>query len=172
MEKCIFIGYPQGYKGWKFYNPGTKKVIISECADFDECFFINQKHSTPQLPPPHPNSLIEPSNSVIHLPILQHDTPDEPALSQQPDHGEMVLCFLICPLFALRCLHSLRKCILPPLHLHLLLLCLLLSPPFHLFLQSLLLFHLPLFTLGLSTPGVPERCGCLSCGLSLNATNK
>ena len=21
MEKCIFIGYPHDYKGWKFYNP-------------------------------------------------------------------------------------------------------------------------------------------------------
>ena len=41
MEKCIFIGYPQGYKGWKFYNPRTKKVIISEHADFDEHFFLN-----------------------------------------------------------------------------------------------------------------------------------
>ncbi len=36
MEKCIFIGYPEGYKGWKFYNPETKKVIILERADFDE----------------------------------------------------------------------------------------------------------------------------------------
>ena len=36
MEKCIFIGYPDGYKGWRFYNPKTKKVIISEWADFDE----------------------------------------------------------------------------------------------------------------------------------------
>jgi hypothetical protein len=36
MEKCIFIGYPDGYKGWKFYNPETKKVIICERADFDE----------------------------------------------------------------------------------------------------------------------------------------
>jgi hypothetical protein len=35
-EKCIFIGYPEGYKGWKFYNPETKKVVISERADFDE----------------------------------------------------------------------------------------------------------------------------------------
>ena len=36
MEKCIFIGYPLRYKGWKFYNPETKKVIICERADFDE----------------------------------------------------------------------------------------------------------------------------------------
>ena len=26
MEKCIFIGYPEGYKGWKFYNPITNSA--------------------------------------------------------------------------------------------------------------------------------------------------
>jgi len=59
MEKCIFIGYPQGYKGWKFYNPQNKQVVISERADFDERFFLLQKHSVPQLPPPRLNSLLE-----------------------------------------------------------------------------------------------------------------
>jgi len=24
MEKCVFVGYPDGYKGWTFYNPTTK----------------------------------------------------------------------------------------------------------------------------------------------------
>ncbi len=43
MEKCIFIGYPEGYKGWKFYNPETKKVIISERADFDERYTYSGK---------------------------------------------------------------------------------------------------------------------------------
>jgi hypothetical protein len=32
MEKCIFVGYLSGYKGWKIYNPTTKKYIISEQA--------------------------------------------------------------------------------------------------------------------------------------------
>ena len=36
MEQCVFIGYSGGYKGYKFYNPKTKKTIISECAEFDE----------------------------------------------------------------------------------------------------------------------------------------
>jgi hypothetical protein len=36
-EKCVFIGYPDGYKGWKFYNPTTKCTVISEHTDFDEC---------------------------------------------------------------------------------------------------------------------------------------
>jgi len=35
-DKCVFIGYPDGYKGWKFYNPTTKRTIILEHADFDE----------------------------------------------------------------------------------------------------------------------------------------
>ena len=39
MEQCIFVGYPSGYKGYKFYNPKTKKFIISECAEFDERMF-------------------------------------------------------------------------------------------------------------------------------------
>jgi len=39
MEQCIFVGYPSGYKGYKFYNPKTKKFIISECAKFDERMF-------------------------------------------------------------------------------------------------------------------------------------
>ncbi len=43
MEKCIFIGYPEGYKGWKFYNPETKKVIILERADFDEQYTYSGK---------------------------------------------------------------------------------------------------------------------------------
>jgi hypothetical protein len=39
MEKCIFVGYPAGYKGWQFYNPVTRKFIISERAEFDERYF-------------------------------------------------------------------------------------------------------------------------------------
>ncbi|CAA7264649.1 unnamed protein product [Cyclocybe aegerita] len=28
MQKCVFIGYPDDYKGWKFYNPETRKAVI------------------------------------------------------------------------------------------------------------------------------------------------
>jgi hypothetical protein len=81
MEKCIFIGYPQGYKAWKFYKPETKKVIISERADFDEQFFINKRHSLPQLPPPHPDSLVEPSPSIVQLPDTFNNALDDSNLS-------------------------------------------------------------------------------------------
>jgi hypothetical protein len=29
MEKCVFLGYPSGYKGWLFYNPNTHKNMSS-----------------------------------------------------------------------------------------------------------------------------------------------
>ena len=38
-EKCVFIGYPTGYKGWLFYNPTTRQTRISEQAEFDERYF-------------------------------------------------------------------------------------------------------------------------------------
>ncbi|EGN91082.1 hypothetical protein SERLA73DRAFT_81227, partial [Serpula lacrymans var. lacrymans S7.3] len=54
MEKCVFIGYPEGYKGWKFYNPTTKRTVISERADFDERYFPGLKRSSDNVPPPPP----------------------------------------------------------------------------------------------------------------------
>ena len=51
-EKCTFIGYPQGYKGWKFYNPTTKRTVISEHTDFDECHFLTSKKR------PNPSSVL------------------------------------------------------------------------------------------------------------------
>jgi hypothetical protein len=53
MEKCVFIGYPAGYKGWLFYNPTTKKTIISERAEFDERYFPGLRAPPrPSAPPP------------------------------------------------------------------------------------------------------------------------
>ena len=53
MEKCVFLGYPEGYKGWKFYNPTSKRTLISERADFDERYFPMSKRSPlPSQPPP------------------------------------------------------------------------------------------------------------------------
>lgn len=39
VEKCIFVRYPSGVKGWLFYNWVTKKFIISNAATFDERIF-------------------------------------------------------------------------------------------------------------------------------------
>ncbi|KAJ3489721.1 hypothetical protein NLI96_g1948 [Meripilus lineatus] len=57
MEKCVFIGYPPGYKGWKFYNPTTRKSVISERAEFDERYYPGLK----QFSTPSSLLLLEPS---------------------------------------------------------------------------------------------------------------
>jgi hypothetical protein len=77
MEKCIFIGYPPGYKGWKFYNPVTKRVIISERADFDERCFPGLKMANMPTEPP----LQYPSD-----PLVDEPPPAPPAPAAQ-NHG-------------------------------------------------------------------------------------
>ena len=38
-QKCIFIGFEDGVKGWKLYDPTAQKVIISRDVIFNESFF-------------------------------------------------------------------------------------------------------------------------------------
>ena len=53
--KCIFLGYPDGYKGWKCYDPLSKKVVISRDVIFDECSFpglvVRESQLTESSPP-------------------------------------------------------------------------------------------------------------------------
>jgi len=82
MEKCIFIGYPEGFKGWKFYNPQTKKVIISERADFDERYTYD---GAPLQTKDH--YIPEPSyKELIPVPIVDDEQPSvvEPPAQQNP----------------------------------------------------------------------------------------
>ena len=71
FEKCIFIGYPDGYKAWKFYNLKTKCTMISEHADFDE-------HGSVPHPPPFSTS----TSPSLYVPPLLPDglDPEEPHL--------------------------------------------------------------------------------------------
>ena len=38
-QKCVFIGYPPNYKAWSFWNPVSKKEVISNSVEFDERYF-------------------------------------------------------------------------------------------------------------------------------------
>ena len=81
MEKCIFIGYPSGYKGWRFYNPTSKKFIIAETAQFDERYFpgLSKSISPPSLAPIVSSP---PQPSVIHLPLPAEEM-GEPLLQKR-----------------------------------------------------------------------------------------
>jgi len=79
MEKCIFVGYPTGYKGWLFYNSATKKTIISERAVFDERSFPGLKQTgTVNL---WPANSLPPPPETVDLPDFWGDDDDD---SKQP----------------------------------------------------------------------------------------
>ena len=87
MEKCVFLGYPEGYKGWKFYNPTSKRTLISERADFDERYFPMSKRSPlPSQPPPAAPAVVPPSPSVEYYnPGATLDSESE--CNEVLDHG-------------------------------------------------------------------------------------
>ena len=85
MEKCVFIGYPDGYKGWKFFNPITKRAVISERAEFDERYFPGLKH-TPLTPEPF--EPLEPIIPSILTPTLDSGGDNEPDMNPiQENHS-------------------------------------------------------------------------------------
>ncbi|KAI0057698.1 hypothetical protein BV25DRAFT_1776971, partial [Artomyces pyxidatus] len=91
MVKCVFIGYPAGYKGWKFYNPETKKPIVSERADFDERHFPGlKKDASSSLPvdltshPPLPDPGLGNAPAAPVLGGNGHDAPDPAPAAPAP----------------------------------------------------------------------------------------
>ena len=37
--QCVLVGYPVNYKGWQFWNPATKKEVISDSTVFHKSVF-------------------------------------------------------------------------------------------------------------------------------------
>jgi hypothetical protein len=98
MQKCIFVGYPIGYKGWQFYNPVTKKFIISEQAMFDEHQFtgLSSKHPNPSftlLPLTEPSD----SNLASFVPELEGDNDILPPTQILPPEPIAPLPALLIP---------------------------------------------------------------------------
>jgi len=89
MEKCVFMGYPSGYKGWKFYNPTTQKYLISERAEFDERIFpglAKYKATSPaDLTPPG-----SPSLAPVPMLDLEGDS-DVEVIAPRIPHAELPL---------------------------------------------------------------------------------
>jgi hypothetical protein len=51
-EKCIFIGYKDGLKGYKLWNPETKKVVYSRDVVFREMKDVVKKEVLPSKEEP------------------------------------------------------------------------------------------------------------------------
>src|SRR6201994_2821508 len=94
IQRCIFIGYPTGYAAWKFYNPVTKKVVISERAEFDERHFpaLKQKVNLPVLPvvaspaiSPIPDAQLDDVDDLEGVQELEHYKPPKHRVEDVPD---------------------------------------------------------------------------------------
>jgi len=49
-EKCIFIGYKDGLKGYKLWNPVTRKVVYNRAAVFKEVKYVIKHEVQPKEP--------------------------------------------------------------------------------------------------------------------------
>ena len=83
---CIFIGYPYGIKGHKFYNFHTHSTFIYRNAIFHETIFPYASCSN-QFP--HSIHMHESVPSSIHFP-MHHDTDFSYSLSPNTQHHNIV----------------------------------------------------------------------------------
>jgi transposase InsO family protein len=94
VVKCIFLGYKSGVKGYKLWNPETRKVLISRNVIFNESAMLhdsptdvpieNQQKSSVQV-----EQFIDAQQKVIHSvpvePIVEdRSTTDVPIVLQSP----------------------------------------------------------------------------------------
>jgi hypothetical protein len=74
-EKCIFVGYSDEQKGYKCYNPQTKRACMSRDVVFDE----SASWYLPSIPPPDSNLSSDGDVSKADVPR------EEPEIGTRPD---------------------------------------------------------------------------------------
>ena len=77
-QKCVFLGYPSNYKGWVFWNPVTRKEVISNSAQFDERVFPGTSKTPVDLRVKEVEDLPEQGGVEIDADVLP--APPPPAL--------------------------------------------------------------------------------------------
>ena len=96
---CVFVGYSEKHKGYKCFNPRTKKFIISRHVSFDEAVFpFKSTSADPSFALQVMNSWLPASSSLCTdsdesnqnetvFPSLQGSVPSEIATSPDSSHG-------------------------------------------------------------------------------------
>jgi len=81
VTQCVLIGYPTDYKGWRFWDPQTRKAVVSDSTVFRESVFPFRKPGLSGI-----------DTSVDPIPPANTATPDPPgppailSLRSQPIH--------------------------------------------------------------------------------------
>ena len=83
-KKCIFVGYPDGIKAWRFWDPVDRRIIISSHAVFDERCFPGNSTVAINLVTPLSDPFA-PSQVVLHQggddEIEDDEAPEAPVLA-------------------------------------------------------------------------------------------
>ena len=117
-KKCIFLGYRSNYRGYRWYDPTSKRTIICHHVVFDENTFpakdwISSQPvpSTTDSPPPQVSlstmvsstlnlHLVTPTTNTISSSIIQTESPtpkSEPTSFSQPTIGVSSAAVAISP---------------------------------------------------------------------------
>jgi hypothetical protein len=75
-EKCIFIGYKDGVKGYKLWNPETKKIVYSRDVVFREVKDVSKQEFLPTQD--------EPEKIELELDDLKSESSEEEEEEEEP----------------------------------------------------------------------------------------
>jgi transposase InsO family protein len=76
---CLFLGYPEDYKGWKLYDPRAQRIVISRDIIWNEEEFPGTSCAVV----PHLSVLTEPEEPLPRREDDEEDTPD--VVGAEPD---------------------------------------------------------------------------------------
>ncbi|KAI5115651.1 hypothetical protein M0805_007945, partial [Coniferiporia weirii] len=83
--KCVFIGYPADFKGWKFWSPDTKHTIVSNSVIFDEHYHPGTSKSPIDLSVPgDPVEARGDKHNQVEFDLPQSPSPLPPAPPAPP----------------------------------------------------------------------------------------
>lgn len=80
-DRCIFIGYPQGQKGWKVYNLKTHQLYVSRDVIFYE-------HEMPYMTSKK-NDALESARSIFHNVVVSQDESNTNCEENQDESQEV-----------------------------------------------------------------------------------
>ena len=94
--QCILIGYPNDYKGWRFWDTKARKEIISDSAVFRESIFPHRQPDLPAVDTPadrtlpaipettRPRTVLRPTNDDAGPEEMAPDPAPEPEPAPEP----------------------------------------------------------------------------------------